>query len=110
MKYPTEHIEQVTFVNWFRATYPDIRIFAIPNGGLRHAATGQKLKREGVVSGIPDLYVPALKTWVEMKRVKGGTVSKEQKDWHEYLRSIGDTVLVCKGFENAKENITKICK
>jgi len=105
MKYPTEHIEQVTFVNWFRSSYPDIRIFAIPNGGLRHAATGQKLKREGVVSGVPDLYIPALKTWVEMKRVKGGTVSSEQKDWIAYLESIGDTVIIGKGWESARDQV-----
>lgn len=108
MKCPTEHIEQVTFVNWFRTVYPSIRIFAIPNGGLRHAATGQKLKREGVQSGVPDLYIPELKIWVEMKRVKGGSVSAEQKDWIAYLESIGDTVIIGKGWENARDQLRAV--
>ena len=44
-----------------------------------------------------------------MKRQKGGTVSKEQKDWHEYLPLIGDTVFgVQREFENAKEKYQKI--
>ena len=108
MTYPSEHLEQVHFVAWFRRAHPGIRIFAIPNGGGRSKAQAGQLKAEGVSSGVPDLYIPELKVWIEMKRQKGGTVSKEQKDWHEYLRSIGDTVLVCKGFEQAKESIKKI--
>ncbi len=106
--YPSEHIEQVHFVAWFRREYPDIRIFAIPNGGGRSKAQAGQLKAEGVSAGVPDLYIPAWRVWIEMKRQKGGTVSKEQKDWHEYLRSIGDTVFVCKGFEKAKENVKNL--
>ena len=30
-----EHGEQVAFVDWFRATFPSILIYAIPNGGKR---------------------------------------------------------------------------
>ena len=101
--YPSEHLEQVCFVAWFRREYPNIWIFAIPNGGGRSKAQAVQLKAEGVSAGVPDLYIPAWRVWVEMKRQKGGTVSKEQQDWHEYLRSIGDTVFVCKGFEQAKK-------
>lgn len=105
MSIPSEHIEQVTFVGWFEANYPGVRIFAIPNGGFRHKTTAETLKKEGVKKGVPDLYIPAWKVWVEMKRIKNSTTSKDQKDWHEYLRSIGDTVFVCKGWEAAKEVI-----
>ena len=31
----TEHAEQALFVQWFRRTFPAVRIFAIPNGGGR---------------------------------------------------------------------------
>lgn len=103
LKYPSEHLEQVFTVAWFRREYPGIRIFAIPNGGGRSKSQAGQLKAEGVSKGVPDLYIPAWRLWIEMKRQSGGTVSKEQKDWHEYLRSIGDSVLVCKGFEHAKE-------
>lgn len=105
MKCPTEHAEQVTFVNWFERTYPGVRIFAIPNGGLRHTATAQKLKQEGVRKGVPDLYIPEWRTWVEMKRVKGGSVSRDQKDWIAYLESIGDTVIIGKGWQDARSRI-----
>lgn len=95
---PSEHIEQVTFVNEFEKLWPGVRIFAIPNGGFRHKATADKLKAEGVKAGIPDLFIPAWNVWIEMKRQKGGSVSKEQKDWHAYLRSVGHTVIIAKGW------------
>ena len=90
---PTEHEEQREFVCWFRRTYPEIRIFAIPNGGFRGKSQAGRLKAEGVSAGVPDLYIPEWALWIEMKRQKGGSVSLEQKDWHEYLISIGHTVI-----------------
>ena len=102
---PSEHQEQSRFVMWFRRTYKNVRIFAIPNGGARSKATAAKLKVEGVMPGVPDLYVPAWNLWIEMKRVKGGSLSKAQKDWIEYLGGIGQTVLVCKGFDDAVDQV-----
>ena len=102
---PTEHEEQRELVKWFRQTFGDVRIFAIPNGGARSITTATRLKVEGVSSGVPDLYVPAWRLWIEMKRMEGGVVDKNQKDWHDYLKSIGDRVIVCRGAENAKRMI-----
>ena len=99
----TEHEEQREFVRWFRQTYPTVRIFAIPNGGARTPSAAGRLKAEGVSKGVPDLYIPAWRVWVEMKRQKGGTVSTEQKDWHQYLESIGDCVIVAKGCADAQQ-------
>ena len=103
MTVPSEHYEQVRFVGKFTIQYPDVRIFAIPNGGHRGKLTAAKMKQEGVRRGVPDLYVPAWKLWIEMKRIQGGSVSPDQKDWHNYLRDIGDTVLVCRGSDEALE-------
>jgi len=102
---PSEHFEQVRFVGKFRIAYPGVRIFAIPNGGHRGKVTAIKMKNEGVSRGVPDLCVPAWHLWIEMKRVKGGTVSVEQKDWHEYLADIGDGVLVCRGCDEAMQKV-----
>jgi hypothetical protein len=60
---------------------------------------------EGVESGVPDLFIPAWKIWVEMKKEKGGSTSKKQKEWHEYLTSVGYKVFVCKGCGDAKKTI-----
>ena len=105
---PSEHFEQREFVKWFRQTFNGVRIFAIPNGGARSITTAAKLKVEGVSAGVPDLYVPAWHLWIEMKRTKGGTVDKNQKDWHEYLLSINDMVIIGYGAEDAKKRICEI--
>lgn len=103
---PTEHEEQREFVRWFRQTFHGVRIFAIANGGARSKATAGRLKAEGVVSGVPDLFVPAWRLWVEMKRTKGGSLSPEQKDWIAYLQEVGYCAIVCKGAEDAKRQIS----
>jgi hypothetical protein len=105
---PSEHFEQRELVKWFRQTFKEVRIFAIPNGGARSITTAAKLKVEGVSAGVPDLYVPAWHLWIEMKRTKGGKVDKNQKDWHDYLTSIGDMVIVGYGADHAKDLIQKI--
>lgn len=100
---PTEHEEQRIFVQWFRRKYSPVRIFAIPNGGFRSRATAGRLKAEGVMRGIPDLFVPEWNLWIEMKRVKGGRLSPDQVNWKQYLEEIGNTVFVAYGAENAME-------
>lgn len=101
LKTPTEHEEQREYVRWFRQTYPEVRIMAIPNGGARSPATAGRLKAEGVSPGVPDLFIPAWGLWVEMKRAKGGKVSQEQKEWHSYLASCGYRVIVGLGKTDA---------
>jgi hypothetical protein len=103
----SEHLEQVRLVSWFRKTYPNTRILAIPNGGIRSASAGANLKAEGVSAGVPDLVVPAWLLWVEMKREAGGTVSPAQRDWISYLESIGHQVIIGRGFEDAKQQVIK---
>jgi hypothetical protein len=107
---PTEHEEQREFVSWFRRNHPGVRIFAIPNGGARSITTAARLKVEGVTRGVPDLFIPAWDTWVEMKRQKGGRVDEDQKDWHAYLEGIGHHVIIGKGAKDAAEQVTAMGK
>jgi len=106
----SEHLEQVRLVAWFRHQWPDVRIFAIPNGGGRSMAQGASLKAEGVTAGVPDLYVPAWSLWIEMKRATGGVVSPVQRDWIAYLQGIGHQVIIGHGFEDAKAKIEGVKK
>lgn len=107
-QFPSEHLEQVRFVSWFRREYPDVRIIAIPNGGGRSKAQAGALRAEGVVAGVPDLFIPEMGTWIEMKRQSGGKVSPEQTDWLNYLHRCGYRTAVCKGFEAAKEFVLSL--
>jgi hypothetical protein len=105
-KIPTEHYEQGLVVQWFRRQYPGVLIHSIPNGGARSMATAAALKVEGTVKGIPDLFIPAWRLWVEMKRQKGGVLSPDQKEVIEYLKSVQYCVIVGKGAEDAKQQIS----
>lgn len=104
---PTEHEEQREVVRWVRQTWPGVIIFAIPNGGARSPATAGRLKLEGVLAGVPDLFVPDWALFVEMKRQKGGTVSADQKIIIAKLRAVGYQVLICKGADEAKRQIVE---
>jgi hypothetical protein len=104
---PTEHQEQVGLVLWWKKMFPSMLLFSIPNGGHRAISVAKRLKAEGLTPGIPDLYCPRLKLWLEMKRTKGGKLSPEQEKMIEYLLRIGDSVIVGYGAEDASRKILK---
>jgi len=105
---PSEHDEQAGFVQWFRAKWPRVLIFAIPNGGKRDIKTAKRLHREGVTPGIPDLYIPAWGIWIEMKRQKGGRTSPDQDAMIEHLEQIGHTVIVGYGAMDASDKVLSV--
>lgn len=83
-------------------------MFSIPNGGQRGKITAQKMKMEGLTPGVPDLFIPEWGLWVEMKRVKGGALSKAQKDIIPELERVGYTVIVGYGCDDALEKVQKV--
>lgn len=105
----TESAEQIGLLQWFHLKYPGVLIFHIPNGGKRDIKTAKRLKLEGVLSGIPDLFVPAWSLWIEMKTEKG-RLSPAQKEMIIYLEGIGHTVIVGYGAKDASEKILSHCK
>jgi hypothetical protein len=105
---PSEHTEQVSFVNAFKSTYKDALIFAVPNGEFRAISTAKKLKAEGVTPGVPDLVVVFNERiiFIEMKRVKGGTVSAAQKEVIAKINSLGFDVIIGKGAKDAWDQLS----
>lgn len=97
----TEHAEQVALVSWMRQAHPDHWIFAIPNGGARIFSEAKRLKLEGVSPGVPDLFIPSLKLFIEMKRREGGRESADQAKWRAYLNGNGYRSVVCRGCKEA---------
>ena len=103
-----EHQEQVRFVTWLETKYPKHKVFAVPNGGKRNRIAAMKLKAEGVRPGVPDLFIPSLKLFIEMKKPSGGRVSPNQKIWLDYLSESGYSAEVANGFEEAKKIVVKL--
>lgn len=104
---PTEHEEQVTLFTWFRMRHAGMLMYAIPNGGARSSITGARLRDEGVLAGVPDIFLPCPSggkhgLYIEMKRQKGGRVSAPQKAVMQALRMQGYEVAVCHGWQEAR--------
>lgn len=106
----SEHDEQTIIIAYIdsvlKAQYPEaVRLFAIPNGGLRHIREAQKLKEEGVRPGVPDLFLPVARggyfgLFVEMKS-ETGRERKDQADWRKYLVEAGYVAEVAYGAQKA---------
>lgn len=84
-----EHKTQVACVRWFRLQYPQLAsvLFAVPNGGRRDAVTGAKLKAEGALAGVADIFLDVDRgeyhgLRIEMK-TKTGRLSDSQKAFSE---------------------------
>lgn len=109
----SEHEHQKLFVNWIRLNYKQYVIAAIPNGGKRNIFEAKKLKDEGVLSGMCDLMIlmPNKEiVFLEMKKSKGGVLSKNQKELIPKIESLGFTVLIGYGFLDAKEKFENYLK
>lgn len=114
----SEHDEQVALIEWAQSQiniYPELQLlYAVPNqGGAGRAAIirGQKMKREGMRKGVPDLCLPIsrgnfLTLYIEMKDVGSkGRLSPEQTLWVSLLSEAGHNVQVCHGFEEAMHTL-----
>lgn len=112
----SESEEQEILFQWAqmrRGMYPELdMMFHIPNGGSRGKAEAGRFKAEGVKAGVPDICLPVARgeyhgLYIELKRLKGGKVSDEQKDWIRRLDEQGYAAVVCYGWMAAAELIGK---
>ncbi len=116
---PRESVEQKTLMQWARfnlTMHPELKLlYHIPNEGLRSYRTGRELKAQGMKSGVPDICLPVPRgkyaaLYIELKRRKGGKVSDTQQEWISDLNKAGNRAVVCKGWEEAAEEIIKYLK
>ena len=109
----SESQEQHSLVEWAWAMekqIPELKmLFAIPNQG---AARLKRLQMEGTKRGVPDLMLAVSRTiyyglFIEMKRKTGGKISPEQYIWLERLEAYGYKAVVCRGWDEARNEILK---
>ena len=99
---PSEHNEQVALVRKLRSL--GYFVAAVPNGGKRDVREASRMKQEGVVAGVPDLFVlldGGRIIWIELKTRKGGRVSEAQHAIHAEFEERGQVVIVGKGAKDA---------
>ena len=104
---PTEEQEQKALVEWMELM--GIKYCHVPNEGKHKVQYLRKQALLGVKAGIPDILVftappkapKARGVAIEMKRRKGGRLSKSQEYWLDELRRHGWITAVCAGADNA---------
>lgn len=110
----SEDGEQLALLCWCAlnlATYPELRwLYHCPNGGSRDKREAAKLKAMGTKPGVPDLMLPIKRAgysglYIELKKLKGGKVSDEQREWLDHLRKEGFGAIVCYGWLEAKQTL-----
>lgn len=107
---PTEYEEQAYLFRLARLyvnKYPDLKWLNGSLNGVR-LTIGQavKAKKAGNVKGYPDIFLPVKRgqasgLFIELKRVKGGRIEPEQREWREFLLSQGYAHHFCKGADEA---------
>jgi hypothetical protein len=108
---PSEHQEQVAFIQWMRAQYPRVVVVAIPNGAHLagdarvRAIKMRKLKDEGFRAGTSDLFIAEPRNgmaglFLEMKSLTGRPSPEQIAFGAEVLRA-GYHFAVCRGADEA---------
>lgn len=125
MNSPRESAEQKAVIKWANEvgllkyrelaipfpSGPRFPIWMTKNEGKKTERQGGNDKRMGVLSGVPDLYMPVKRScfsglFIEMKRVKPrGTVTPNQRAMIGWLKENGHCALVCYGAEDAIDRI-----
>ncbi|KAA6340125.1 hypothetical protein EZS27_011991 [termite gut metagenome] len=87
---------------------PDKLLYHVPNGEVRNVRVGAKLKRMGVVCGVPDvvLAIPNKSyhsLYIEFKACNGSQ-TKEQKEFQQQAEKAGSKYVICRSaYEAVKE-------
>lgn len=110
-----ESDEQIALFQWskmMQAQYPELKLLhSIPNGGKRNLREAVRLKKEGALAGVLDIFLPVARggyhgLYIEMK-VKGNKPSEAQEWWIEETTKQGYYSTVCFGWVEASEVIMR---
>ena len=110
-----ESNEQQALFQWAKlaqAKHPELSLLhAIGNGGKRNLIEAARMKREGVLAGVSDVFLPVARNgfhglYIELK-VGKNKASGNQEWWIEQTTKQGYMATVCYGWVEAKEVIEK---
>ncbi|HOH29535.1 MAG TPA: VRR-NUC domain-containing protein [Candidatus Hydrogenedentes bacterium] len=102
---------QCSCKRWFDYQFPKLRqiCFAVPNGSRRDKITGAILKKEGVVSGCPDMILLIARNGfgslcIEFK-TEIGKQSENQKMWQRSAEDAGNKYVICRSFDEFRDTV-----
>lgn len=115
MRSEKELREQQALFDWallWENAHPELKaMFHVPNEGKRNPRTGAAMKRAGLKSGVPDIWLPVpCGKWVglviELKADRN-RVTEDQKEWLARQAKYGWRSFACWGFEAAAKVVAE---
>ncbi len=115
----TEAQEQKLFFKWARANqikFPELQLIFSTLNGVRLAPRLRKeMKEQGNRAGVPDVFLPVSRNgwhglFIELKRIKGGRLSNDQKNFLSLLVGQNYFAIVCRGHKEAIKAVKEYLK
>lgn len=106
---PTEEYEQVSLINELLRRKPDLLLEINPAAGMKLSKQqGAKCKKLGYQAGTLDIFLPEYHCYIELKRTKGGGLTKQQRERIPRLEKAGYLVIVAKGAVDALNQLEQV--
>jgi len=101
---------QASVVDYVRTVAPHIRIFAIPNGGLRTEAEAARLKWTGVLAGVLDLglILPEGRSAYWETKTPRGRLSDDQREFIGALEALGNRWALVRDIDDARRELADL--
>ena len=104
------HIEesiQVACVKWFRLQYPNLVIFAVPNGGSRNLYEAKNMKESGTLAGVADLVIVGNGGKVLFVEMKAGKNKQEDSQilFQNKVEKLGHKYIICRSKEQFMKEV-----
>ena len=104
------HIEesiQVACVKWFRLQYPNLVIFAVPNGGSRNLYEAKNMKESGTLAGVADLVIVGNGGKVLFVEMKAGKNKQEDSQviFQQKVENLGHKYIICRSLEQFQKEV-----
>lgn len=104
------HIEesiQVACVKWFRLQYPNLVIFAVPNGGSRNLYEAKNMKESGTLAGVADLVIVGNGGRVLFVEMKAGKNKQEDSQvlFQNKVEKLGHKYIICRSREQFMKEV-----
>ncbi len=109
LRQPSENEIHMKAWQWVKEAHPDLLIFHVPNGEHRNTATANKLKRMGVIRGVPDFlcFTPFRDIAIELKN-NAGEQSKDQFRFECKWKAGQRQYFICRTLEEFQGTVNAI--
>ena len=106
-RFPDRNAEariQAAIVEWIRTVAPQVKVWAVPNGGLRGKREAALLKWTGVLAGVFDLTIVGRngQCWLIEVKTDSGSLSDDQEAFFDWCVSNDVPRCICRSIDDAR--------